>query len=70
MTVEIKRLSPLSFPGKILKAKNYGHWPVVQEYEAEGQGPWVFYLSHRTRWDLPPSPDALAAAGKLAGCRV
>ena len=55
MTVEIKRLSPLSFPGKILKAKNYGHWPVVQEYKAEGQGPWVIDLSHRTRWDLQDS---------------
>jgi hypothetical protein len=24
----------------------------VQEYEAEGNGPWVIDLSHRARWDL------------------
>jgi hypothetical protein len=28
------------------------HWTVVMEYEAEGEGPYVFDLSHRTRWDL------------------
>ena len=55
MTVEIRRITPLSFAGKILKTENYGHWPVVQEYEDEGQGPWVIDISHRTRWDLQDS---------------
>ena len=55
MTVEIRRLSPLTFADKILETENHGHWPVVQEYEAEGQGPWVIDLSHHTRWDLQDS---------------
>ena len=52
MAVEIKRHSPVSFPGNILKTEIRNHWTVVLEYEAEGDGPWVVDLSHRTRWDL------------------
>ncbi len=55
MVVEIKRHSPLSFPGNVLKTELRGHWTVVQEYEAEGDGPWAIDLSHRTRWDLQDS---------------
>ena len=52
MTVEIRRHSPVSFPGNSLKTEIRDHWTVVLEYEAEGDGPWVIDLSHRTRWDL------------------
>lgn len=52
MTVEIKRHSPVSFPGNSLKTKIRDHWSVVLEYEAEGDGPWVVDLCHRARWDL------------------
>lgn len=55
MAVEIKRHSPISFPGNVLKTELRGHWTVVQEYEAEGDGPWVIDLSHRARWDLQDS---------------
>jgi hypothetical protein len=52
MAAEIKRLSPVSFPGKPLKTDMREYWTVVLEYEAEGQGPYLFDLSHRARWDL------------------
>jgi hypothetical protein len=52
MAAEIKRQSPVFFPGKPLKTDMRDHWTVVMEYEAEGEGPYVFDLSHRTRWDL------------------
>ena len=52
MAAEIKRLSPVAFSGKPLKTDMRDHWTVVMEYEAEGEGPYVFDLSHRTRWDL------------------
>jgi len=52
MAAEIKRQSPVSFPGKPLKTDMRDHWTVVLEYEAEGEGPYVFDLSHRARWDL------------------
>ena len=55
MTVEIKRQSPVTFPGKPLKTELRDHWTVVLEYEAEGDGPWVVDLSHRMRWDLQDS---------------
>ena len=48
----IKRCSPARFEGRSLKTKEQGNWTVVQEYEAEGKGPWVIDLSHRVRWDL------------------
>ncbi len=55
MAVEIKRHSPISFPGTPLKTEVRDHWTVVQEYDAENDGPWVIDLSHRTRWDLQDS---------------
>lgn len=55
MAVEIKRQSPISFPGNPLKTELRDHWTVMQEYEAEGDGPRVIDLSHRIRWDLQDS---------------
>ena len=52
MAAEIKRQSPVSFPGKPLKTEMRAQWTVVLEYEAEGQGPYLFDLSHLVRWDL------------------
>jgi hypothetical protein len=52
MAAEIKRQSPVSFPGKPLKTEMRAQWTVVLEYEAEGQGPYLFDLSHLARWDL------------------
>jgi glycine cleavage system aminomethyltransferase T len=52
MAAEIKRQSPVSFPGKPLKTDMRAQWTVVLEYEAEGQGPYLFDLSHLARWDL------------------
>ena len=52
MAAEIKRQSPVSFPGKPLKTEMRDHWTVVLEYEAEGEGPYLFDLSHLARWDL------------------
>lgn len=52
MAAEIKRQSPVSFPGKPLKMEMRDHWTVVLEYAAEGEGPYLFDLSHRARWDL------------------
>jgi hypothetical protein len=52
MAAEIKRQSPVSFPGKPLNTEIRDHWTVVLEYEAEGKGPYLFDLSHRARWDL------------------
>ena len=55
MAVEIKRRSPVTFPGKSLKTELRDHWTVVLEYEAQGDSPWVVDLSHRMRWDLQDS---------------
>jgi hypothetical protein len=52
MAAEIKRQSPVSLPGKPLKTEMRDQWTVVLEYEAEGQGPYLFDLSHHARWDL------------------
>lgn len=52
MAAEIKRQSPVSFPGKPLKMEERDYWTVVLEYENEGEGPYLFDLSHRVRWDL------------------
>ena len=52
MTVEIKRHSPVYFPGNPVKTEIRDNWSVVLEYEAEGYGPWLIDLSHRARWDL------------------
>ena len=55
MAAEIKRQSPVYFPGKPLKTEARDRWTVVLEYEAEGKGPYIFDLSHRIRWDLQDS---------------
>ena len=67
MTVEIKRRSPVKFPGTASKTEVRDYWTVVQEYEAEGEGPWVVDLSHRTRWDLQ---DSDLAAFQPAGVGI
>ena len=55
MAVEIKRRSPITFPGKPLKIEHRDYWTVVLEYEARSDGPWLVDLSHRMRWDLQDS---------------
>ncbi len=66
MTVEIKRRSPLTFSETPLKTEVRDYWTVVQEYEAENDGPWVIDLSHRSRWDLQDSDLAnVQPAGAL-----
>jgi hypothetical protein len=67
MAAEIKRQSPVSFPGKPLETEMRDHWTVVLEYEAEGEGPYLFDLSHRTRWDLQ---DADLSSFEPLGIRV
>jgi len=67
MAAEIKRQSPVSFPGKPLKTDIRDHWTVVLEYEAEGEGPHLFDLSHRARWDLQ---DTDLAGFEPLGIRV
>jgi hypothetical protein len=67
MAAEIKRQSPVSFPGKPLKMEMRDHWTVVLEYEAEGEGPYLFDLSHRARWDLQ---DANLSSFQPLGIRV
>jgi hypothetical protein len=52
MAAEIKRQSAVSFTAKPLKIEEHNHWTVVMEYENEGEGPHLFDLSHRARWDL------------------
>ena len=67
MAAEIKRLSPVAFSGKPLKTDMREHWTVVLEYEAEGQGPYLFDLSHHARWDLQ---DADLSSFEPTGVRV
>jgi hypothetical protein len=52
MVAEIMRQSPISLPGNPIKTEIRDHWTVILEYEAEGKGPYLIDLSHRTRWDL------------------
>ena len=55
MADEIKRQSPVSFPGKPSKTEVRDYWTVVLKYEDEGEGPYIFDLSHCARWDLQDS---------------
>ena len=48
----IIRRSPVSFDAQPVKTEMRANWTVVLEYDAEGTGPFVVDLSHRTRWDL------------------
>ena len=53
--MDIKRVSPVVFKSTPMKTEERDHWKVVLEYNAEGEGPWVTDLSHRTRLDLQTS---------------
>ena len=74
MAADIKRCSPISFPVNPAETETRGHWTVVQEYESEGDGPWVIDLSHRGRWDLQDSdlanfqPAGIAVPGTPGHC--
>ena len=48
----LERHSPVSFNSKPLNAEVRDNWTVVLEYEAEGDGPYLIDLSHKTRWDV------------------
>jgi len=48
----IKRLSPVVFKARPVKTEIRDNWVVTLEYDAEGQGPFLVDLSHRTRWDV------------------
>jgi hypothetical protein len=49
---EIRRESPVEFGASPLETEVREDWPVALAYDAEGDGPWVVDLSHKTRWDL------------------
>jgi hypothetical protein len=49
---EIRRQSPVELGRSPLETEVQGHWNVALAYDAEGDGPWVVDLSHKTRWDL------------------
>ncbi len=51
----IKRLSPVAFKARAIKTEIRDNWTVTLEYDAEGQGPYLIDLSHRTRWDVQDS---------------
>jgi hypothetical protein len=48
----IIRRSPVSFDAQPAETEIRDNWSVVLEYDAEGTGPYVVDLSHRTRWDI------------------
>jgi hypothetical protein len=60
---EIRRESPVAFGINPLETEVRGDWPVALAYDAEGEGPWVVDLSHKTRWDLQDGQ-----VGKLSVC--
>ncbi|MEE9609938.1 MAG: hypothetical protein V3W19_01740 [Desulfatiglandales bacterium] len=49
---EIQRVSPVSFKSRPIKTAIHDHWKVALEYEAEGGGPHLIDLSHRSRCDI------------------
>lgn len=49
---EIRRESPVLFTASPTKSELRDNWTVALEYDAEGPGPWLVDLSHKTRWDL------------------
>jgi hypothetical protein len=51
----IRRESPVDFGRSPLETEVRDDWPVALAYDAEGGGPWVVDLSHKTRWDLQDS---------------
>ena len=50
--VSINRVSPVTLPATPVKTEERDGWTVVLEYEAEGPGPHLIDLSHRSRWDV------------------
>ena len=50
--VSISRVSPVTLPATPVKTEERDGWTVVLEYEAEGPGPHLIDLSHRSRWDV------------------
>jgi hypothetical protein len=76
------RRSPVSFDAGPAKTEMRDNWNVVLEYDAEGTGPYVIDLSHRTRWDLQkddiasvkhwesPIPDAPGQCGLDRGILI
>ena len=77
---DIRRESPVDIGANPLEVEVSGDWPVALAYDAEGDGPWVVDLSHKTRWDLqngkvgdltplgqriPANPGASALAGGI-----
>ena len=73
---DIKRRSPVVFPGEARKVETQDHWTVVMEYAAEDEGPWIIDWSHRPRWDLQDSdlsrhmPFGLDIPEKPGECRL
>jgi hypothetical protein len=49
---EIRRQSPVRFTISPKKTELRDNWTVALEYDAEGEGPWLVDLAHKTRWDL------------------
>ena len=52
---ELRRESPVDFGVSPLEIEVWDNWSVALAYDAEGEGPWVVDLSHKTRWDLQDS---------------
>jgi len=50
--VSISRVSPVTLPATPVKTEERDGWTVVLEYEAEGPGPHLIDLSHRSKWDV------------------
>jgi hypothetical protein len=75
---EIKRQSPVRFKVSPTKSEVRDNWTVALEYDAEGQGPWLVDLAHKTRWDLqnsqvgeltPCEPGRAGRPGRMHLCR-
>ena len=60
----VQRQSPVGFESQAVKTEDRNGWPVVLEYEDEGEGPFLVDLSHRQRWDVQDSdPQAIQPVG-------
>lgn len=49
---QIQRHSAVQFNARAGRTEERNHWQVVQQYENEGQGPWLVDLAHKVRLDL------------------
>ena len=47
-----KRCSPVSFSARPEEVENRDGWTVALKYGGEGEGPFLFDLSHRVRYDV------------------